>query len=105
MPALAPSRPERHEPLLLFTDGDCVPPPDFLEGHLRVHGPRTFAVGGAYRLDEETSEPLTVEDVGAGRVDRIRPTRERAALRRKRRKSLWGTWLRLRRRPKIVGLT
>jgi GT2 family glycosyltransferase len=97
-------RRSRGESLLVFTDGDCVPPADFLEGHVRAHAPRSFAVGGAYRLDEDESSELTEADVDAGRVDSLRPLRERVELLRKRWKSLAGTWLRRRDRPKVVGL-
>src|SRR5262245_38471847 len=97
-------RRSRGEPLLVFTDGDCVPPAGFLEGHVRAHVPRSFAVGGAYRLDEEESSGITEADVDAGRVDAMRPLRERVALLRKRWKSVAGMWLRRPDRPKVVGL-
>src|SRR5262245_28915572 len=51
------------EPLIVMTDGDCIPPPRFVERHVAAHGERTFAVGGAYKLDRETSERLTPADV------------------------------------------
>lgn len=92
------------EPLLVFTDGDCVPPARFLERHLAAHAPRSFAVGGAVKLDRATSERLREADVDAGRVEAIRPLGERFDLWRKGWKSRVGVALHLPRRPKVVGL-
>ena len=36
---------------LIFTDGDCVPFPDFVELHLHYRAPKTFLSAGAVRLD------------------------------------------------------
>jgi GT2 family glycosyltransferase len=92
------------EPLLLFTDGDCVPPARFLEKHVRVHGPRTFAVGGAVKLARAPSERLDEAAIGAGAHERLGTFLDRFELRRKRWKSVVGVALRRRRRPKVVGL-
>ena len=92
------------EALLLFTDGDCIPPADFLEGHLRVHGPRSFAVGGAIKLTLAASDALTGADIDTGRHERLGSFFDRFELRRKRWKSIWGVALRRPRRPKVVGL-
>ena len=92
------------EPLLLFTDGDCVPPADFLAGHVAEHGPRSFAVGGAYKLDEEASRGLSEADVDAGFADLARTLGGRWELLRKRWKSRVGLLLRRPHRPKVMGL-
>ncbi|MFV1959197.1 MAG: glycosyltransferase [Planctomycetota bacterium] len=92
------------EELLLFSDGDCIPPARFVEAHLAVHEPHSFHVGGAVRLDEETSARLTEEDVDAGRFETLITDRDRADLRRRARKSRWGTLLRRKNRPKVLGL-
>jgi glycosyltransferase involved in cell wall biosynthesis len=92
------------EPLLVFTDGDCVPPATFLEGHVHAHGPRSFAVGGAVKLTKAPSEALTEADIDAGRHERLGGFFDRFELRRRRWKSLWGIALRRPRRPKVVGL-
>jgi glycosyltransferase involved in cell wall biosynthesis len=94
----------RGEPLLLFTDGDCVPPATFLEGHLAVHGPRSFAVGGAVWVGKETAQGLTEADVDAGRHERLATLSDRLDLRWRAVKSKVGVLLRRPRRPKVAGL-
>jgi glycosyltransferase involved in cell wall biosynthesis len=90
------------EPLLLFTDGDCVPPAKFLERHLACHGPRTFAVGGAVFVEREVD--LSEEDVDAGAHERLATWKDRWSLWRRAWKSRVGVLLRRPRRPKVVGL-
>ena len=92
------------EPLLLLTDGDCVPPARFLERHVAVHGPRSFAVGGAYKIDEAPSAGLTEADIDAGRHEALRTIGGRLDL-------WWRAFKCWRRtafvrppRPKVIGL-
>ena len=92
------------EPLLLFTDGDCVPPATFLSGHVAVHEPRSFAVGGAWKLTKTETATIDEAAVDAGLHERVRSREEARDLRRKRWKSVLGTRLRLPHRPKVVGL-
>jgi glycosyltransferase involved in cell wall biosynthesis len=91
------------EPLLVFTDGDCVPPARFLERHLAVHGPRTFAVGGAVYVDRD-DETLTGEAIDRGDHEHLATFRDRWELKRRAWKSRWGVWRGKRRRPKVLGL-
>jgi glycosyltransferase involved in cell wall biosynthesis len=94
----------RGEPLLVFTDGDCLPPARFVEVHLGVHTPRSLHVGGAWRLSETVSASLTATDVDAGRFEDLKTPEQRRDLAIRRRKSRWGTLLRRPNRPKILGL-
>jgi GT2 family glycosyltransferase len=91
-------------PLVIVTDGDCLPPGAFVERHVAAHEPRSFAVGGCIRLDEPTSAALTPADVDAGRFEDLGTAQDRRDLRRRAWKSLWGVRLGKRRRPKILGL-
>lgn len=90
--------------LVIFTDGDCVPPAHFVERHLAVHAPRSFHVGGCVRWSREVSarlQPAQVDDGSfEGWVERrhVRDARWRAL------KSRWGTFWHIRRRPKVLGL-
>lgn len=92
------------EPLLVFTDGDCVPPAAFLAGHVAAHGPRTFAVGGARKLTKGESAGVTEAVVAAGGHERLGGLADRLDLRWKGWKSRIGVALRRPRRPKVVGL-
>lgn len=53
---------------LLFTDGDCIPRPDFVDVHLRLARPGRFLSGGYLKLPAGASEAITPEDVRTGRV-------------------------------------
>lgn len=94
----------RSESLLIFTDQDCIPPAHFVACHLAAHEPWSFHVAGAYRLSQEDSATITEADVDSGRYETLGRPEHRKALRRLRRKSFWGTLLRQRRRPKVLGL-
>jgi len=91
-------------PLVIFTDGDCVPPAAFVEKHVAVHEPMSLHVGGAWRLTEEQSRGLDEEAVDAGTFEGLRNEASRRDIARKRRQSIWGTRLGRRHRPKILGL-
>jgi glycosyltransferase involved in cell wall biosynthesis len=90
------------EPLLVFTDGDCVPPAAFLERHLAVHAHRTFAVGGAVYLERDVE--LGEEEVDRGDHERLATFRDRWELKKRAWKSRWGVWRGQKRRPKVLGL-
>ncbi len=92
------------EPLLIFSDGDCVPPARFVESHLAAHEPMSFHVAGAYRLSQEVTEGLTDAMIDSGAFEGLGSEKDRRALRRRWRKSFWGTLVRRRNRPKILGL-
>ncbi len=91
------------EALLVFTDGDCIPPATFVERHLAAHGPRSFHVGGVAMLSEEASRSLTTDDVDAGRHEALLGPEHRRDLRRRAWKSRVGLWLRRPNRPKVFG--
>jgi GT2 family glycosyltransferase len=92
------------EPLLVFTDGDCVPPAGFVESHLEVHAPRSFAVAGCVAVDAATTERLTEADVDDGAHEALGSDEERRALARRGRRTRWRTWARLPRHPRVIGL-
>jgi glycosyltransferase involved in cell wall biosynthesis len=53
---------------LIFTDGDCIPHPDFVAGHLALARPGHFVSGGCVRLGDRATRAVTPDDVLAGRV-------------------------------------
>jgi glycosyltransferase involved in cell wall biosynthesis len=53
---------------LIFTDGDCIPHPGFVAGHLSLARPGYFVSGGCVRLGDVASRTMHSSDVLAGRV-------------------------------------
>ena len=93
-----------NEPLLVFSDGDCIPPGDYIKTHVEAHVPRSFHVAGGVRLSQGVSEGVSEDDVDAGRFETLAEDEHKKDARRRYRKSKWGTLVRRRRRPKILGL-
>ncbi len=48
---------------LIFTDGDCIPHPDFVSGHLSLARPGYFVSGGCVRLGATASRAIAPHDV------------------------------------------
>lgn len=92
------------ETLYLFSDGDCIPPAAFVERHLAAHEPLSFHVGGAVRLGPEASARIDAACVDRGDFERMVGPADRRDLARRARKSRWGTLLRRKNRPKVLGL-
>jgi glycosyltransferase involved in cell wall biosynthesis len=67
-------------PYLLFTDGDCILPPDHLRIHLQARRPGRIVAGDCLRLDEPTSDAVTAESLRAGAFPRPVPAGERLRL-------------------------
>jgi glycosyltransferase involved in cell wall biosynthesis len=53
---------------LIFSDGDCIPRPDFVATHVRRARRSRFLSGGYYKLPMSTTERITEADVLAGRA-------------------------------------
>ena len=52
---------------LIFTDGDCIPQPEFVSRHLDLAEPRRFLSGGLLRLPLGLSHNIRPEDIATGR--------------------------------------
>jgi glycosyltransferase involved in cell wall biosynthesis len=48
---------------LIFTDGDCIPHPEFVAGHLSLARPGYFVSGGCVRLGDSASRAISPADV------------------------------------------
>ncbi|MHC4077365.1 MAG: glycosyltransferase [Planctomycetota bacterium] len=92
------------ERLLIFSDGDCIPPARFVERHLAVYEPRSFHVGGPVRWSQEITERLTEADVDSGAFESLDESSSQKWLQKFKRKSQWGLLLRRKNRPKVIGL-
>ncbi len=53
---------------LIFSDGDCLPRPDFVRTHLTLATKGRFLSGGYLKLSAEVSERLTIQDALEGRA-------------------------------------
>ena len=53
---------------LIFTDGDCIPHPDFVARHLELAEPRRFLSGGLLRLPAALSQRISGDDISSGRA-------------------------------------
>jgi glycosyltransferase involved in cell wall biosynthesis len=53
---------------LIFTDGDCIPHPEFVRGHVALARPGRFVSGGCVRLGSAASRAVAVADVLSGRA-------------------------------------
>ncbi len=63
-------------PHVLFLDGDCLVPPDHLQQHLAFLRPGVVTNGYCLRLDQPTSEQITLESVRRGAFTQLRPRGE-----------------------------
>jgi GT2 family glycosyltransferase len=90
-------------PYLLFTDGDCIFPPDHLRRHLDARRPGMVRAGDCIPLDEPTSERIDEQSVRTGQFLKLIPTRLKRSLRGRRLKSLGYQLVRHTTRPKLVG--
>lgn len=53
---------------LIFSDGDCVPEPDFVGAHAAAATPGHFLSGGAIRLPKEATSQVGHDEITDGRV-------------------------------------
>jgi glycosyltransferase involved in cell wall biosynthesis len=56
---------------IIMSDSDCIPRPDFIVVPLRNARPGTFLSGGDYRLPQNVTDAVTVDDILSGAVFRI----------------------------------
>lgn len=90
--------------LLIFTDGDCIPPQRFVSTHLQQHCTYSFHVAGAYRLTQSLTASLEENMVRSGHFETLMATDQIKDLKKRWRKSKWGTFFRRKNRPKVLGL-
>lgn len=90
-------------PYLLFTDGDCIFPPDHLRRHLDARRPGVVRAGDCLRLDAWTSQRIDEAAISAGRFEQLIDPRLTRSLRRAWLKSLGYQLARRTDRPKLVG--
>ena len=55
---------------LIFTDGDCIPHPDFVRNHVELAAENCLLSGGYFKLPLEVSRAITREDILNGNCTR-----------------------------------
>lgn len=55
---------------LIFTDGDCIPHPDFVKNHVELSEPGAFLSGGYVKLPLDLSQKITRNDIVNGNATR-----------------------------------
>ena len=90
-------------PYMLFTDGDCILPPDHLRVHLEARRPGWVVGGDCVRLDQSASEQITLDVVGRGGITAIVPRSEIRRIRIKAVRAQAYQMLRLPMRPRLSG--
>ena len=88
---------------LVFLDGDCIIPPDHLRIHLDRRRDNTVQAGYFARLDQRTSEQITVEEIRRGNFARWCTWGERWQLLRRHLKSAFYSLIKDKSRPKLFG--
>lgn len=48
---------------LIFTDGDCIPHPDFVKNHVELSAKNTFLSGGYFKLSLAVSQNINEQDI------------------------------------------
>lgn len=90
-------------PYLLFTDGDCLLPPDHVKTHLDQRRIGRVNAGDCVRLDREASLGLRDGDIAAWSLDRLVPREERHRMTWKAARARVYPALRLPMRPRLTG--
>jgi glycosyltransferase involved in cell wall biosynthesis len=91
-------------PHLLFLDGDCVPPPRWVERYVAaLETGADFAVSGVANLSLDRSRLLKPEQIAAGRLDELCSDTDRRHFRSVHRREILYQIFRKPRKPRIQG--
>ena len=90
-------------PYLLFTDGDCILPPDHVRMHLAWRRQGGVVGGDCVRLDEATSARIDIPLIASAAFMRLVPRHERWRIRGKAVRAKGYEWLRVPMRPRLSG--
>lgn len=88
---------------LIFSDGDCVPFPNYVKTHRAAYNRMGYCVGGYIFLTLEEAQALTPEEVARGEHQRFLTSRARARLAGVHWRNQLYKLLRKPRKPKILG--
>jgi len=89
---------------ILILDGDCIPPPKWVENYVAVLSRGVpFATAGYVLLDLDQVQALSKDQIAAGRVDELITAEHRRKFQKIHRKERLYAFLRQRKKPKILG--
>jgi GT2 family glycosyltransferase len=90
-------------PYLLFTDSDCLFPPDHLQRHVQARKRGVVRAGDCYRLDQESTARADTAAITSGAYQTWVSLEERLRLFQKRFKERYYQFMRHPTRPKLTG--
>jgi GT2 family glycosyltransferase len=90
-------------PYLLFSDSDCIFPPDHLHQHLRARKPGIVRSGDCFRLDQDATDRLNLAAITSGEYHGWISREERQRIRRRRIKDQCYGLMGHPRKPKLTG--
>jgi GT2 family glycosyltransferase len=90
-------------PYLLFSDGDCLFPPDHLAKHLAARRPRVVRAGNCLRLDHDATERVNAAAISSSEYRRWVSPEERKRLFKKWIKERYYQLIRHASKPKLTG--
>ncbi len=88
---------------LLFSDSDCIFPPDHLQRHLAAKRPRAIRAGNCFRLDEAVTNRIDMAAISSGAFRSWVPASERLRLYKKWVKELYYQFIQHPTKPKLTG--
>jgi glycosyltransferase involved in cell wall biosynthesis len=91
--------------ILVLTDGDCIPLPDYLAIVQQSYKESCYLAGERYLLSREEAEPVDNEKIALGAklyLESLIPDREQKRLRKARRKNRFYRTFRLKIRPTVM---
>ena len=87
----------------LFTDSDCIFPPDHLQKHLLARRPKIIRAGDCFRLDQETTNRIDMAAIASGAYRGWVSREERQRLFKKKIKEQYYQLVRHNGKPKLTG--
>ena len=88
---------------LIFSDGDCLFPPDFIAQHLQLRRPAAACSGDRVRMDKQSTHRLNLEAITTGAYQAWVPWGERRRLLTRRIKDRVYQAIRHPAKPKLTG--
>jgi GT2 family glycosyltransferase len=90
-------------PYFLFTDGDCLFPPNHLLRHLQARKPRIIRAGDCYRMEQAATERIDSAAILSGAYMKWVHREERNRVFQKRFKEVYYGLIRHPKKPKLTG--